>query len=445
MRIIIAGAGEVGTYLAKMLVQENHDIVLMDQNEERLNFLNNLEIMTMVGNPASISDLIEAGVKKTDIFIGVTPEETANITACMLASNLGAQRTVARIINYEYLDAHNSDFFKKMGIDSLICPELLASKEIVNAFTHPWARQWWELGNGALILIAVKVRENAPIANRYLSDLLIHDEKLFHIVAIKRGDETIIPGGADRIKPDDLLFFTTTPDHIYDVRQQAGKRDSDIKNVVIIGGSRIALKVAEIAPRDIRVKIIEVNRAKSQKIAEQMDSNVMVINDDGRNTDFLIQENVQDCDAFISLTENAATNILACLSAKSLGIPKTIAQVETINYLALADKFDIGTIINKKMIAASHIYQFSLDADVENVKCLTFANADVAEFVARPGSKITRKQVKDFRFPSYMTLGGLIRDGKAIIIQGDTQIQANDHVMIFCMNASMHKLEDYFN
>lgn len=445
MKIIIAGAGEVGTHLAKLLAQEKQDIVLMDPDEERLKFANSyLEILSVVGNPTSLRDLEEAGIKNADLFVSVTPEETTNLTSCMLASNLGARKTFARINNYEYLLPKNKEFFEKLGINTMIYPEMLAAKEIVSAIKRPWSRQYWELFGGLLMLIGVKVRENAPIVDTRLMDL-INDKKLYHIVAIKRNNDTIIPNGTDRIEAGDILFFTTTREHVEDVQRYAGKRNPEMKKVVIMGGSRIAIRTAQYLPSHLRIKIIETDKDKSYQIAETVPGNVLVINGDARDTELLLQEGIKDTDAFIALTENSSTNILACLAAKRFGVYKTIAKVENLDYIALADKMDIGTIINKKLIAASYIYQFLLDADVTNVKCLTFADAEVAELVARPGSRITKKPVKDLRLPKDMTLGGLLRNGEPVMVKGDTVIQPYDHVMVFCLDSAMRKLEDYFN
>ncbi|MDD6750020.1 MAG: Trk system potassium transporter TrkA, partial [bacterium] len=416
MKIVIAGAGEVGTHLAKMLSQENQDIILMDPNEERLNFSNpSMEILPMVGNPTSLKDLEEAGIRKTDLFVSVTPEETTNIAACLLAHNLGAHRTLARINNYEYLLPKNKELFEKLGISSMIYPEMLAAKEIVTAIRRPWTRQYWELFGGSLILLGVKVRDNSRLVNCQLSELL-SEQKLYHIVAIKRQNNTIIPRGSDHIESGDILFFTTTRSHIEDVRLHAGKNNPEVKKVFIMGGSRIALRTCQYLPNNIRIKVIELDKEKSHRIAERVPSNVLIINGDGRDTDLLMQEGIKDAQAFIALTDNSSTNILACLAAKRQGVFKTIAKIENLDYISMAESMDIGSVINKKLIAASYIYQFLLDVDVSNVKCLTFANADVAELVARPNSKITKKQVKDLHLPKDMTLGGMIRDGEPMMI-----------------------------
>ncbi|MDR0507432.1 MAG: Trk system potassium transporter TrkA [Dysgonamonadaceae bacterium] len=443
MKIIIGGAGEVGRHLSKLLSAENQDIILIDDNEENLNFPNNYEIMTVVGNPTSIRDLKYAGVASADMFIGVTPEESINMTACMLAHNLGVKKTIARVSNEEYLLPKNAEFFTGLGVGSLICPEVLAANEIVSALRSPWSRQWWEIAGG-IILIGIKIRENAPIVNKYLYDIG-KDEKIYHIVAIKRDDQTIIPSGSDQILQGDLLYITTTKEHVEDVKSATGKADMEINKVTIMGGGRIALKVCDLLPRSMQIKLLEINKEKSYRIAEKVDDNILVINGDGRNTDLLIHENIKNCNAFISLTGNSEANILACVAAKSLGVQKTIAEIENLDYIQMAEKLNIGNIINKKLIASSHIYRFLLDADVSTIKCLTFANADVAELVAREGSKVTKKQVKDLRLPKDMTLGGKICNGRAEMINGDTIIQAGDHVVVFCLNTAMRKIENYFN
>ena len=446
MKIIIAGAGAVGTHLAKLLSREKQDIILMDDNEERLTSLSsNFDLMTVVASPTSIKGLKEVGAGEADLFIAVTPDESRNMTACMLATNLGAEKTVARIDNYEYLLPKHKEFFKKLGVDSLIYPEMLAAKEIVSAVRKSWVRQGWEFCGGALVLIGTKMREKAEILNIPLHELG-GPEMPYHIVAIKRGSETKIPRGDDTIRLHDIVYFTTTRKYIPYIRKIAGKEEyADIRNVMIMGGSRIAVRTAQYVPDYMQLKIIENDLSRCNRLTELLDDSTMIINGDGRDMDLLVEEGLKNTEAFVALTDNSETNILACLAAKRMGVAKTVAEVENIDYIGMAESLDIGTVINKKMIAASHIYQMMLDADVSNVKCLTFANADVAEFTVKAGSKITKHPVKDLGLPKGATIGGLIRQGEGVVVMGNTLIQPGDHVVVFCLNMMIKKIEKYFN
>ena len=446
MKIIIAGAGNVGTHLAKLLSREKQDIILMDDDEEKLTALSsNFDLLTVTASPSSISGLKEVGVKEADLFIAVTPDESRNMTACMLATNLGAKKTVARIDNYEYLLPKNKEFFQKLGVDSLIYPEMLAAKEIVSSMRMSWVRQWWEFCGGALILIGTKMREKAEILNIPLYELGGPNIP-YHVVAIKRGTETIIPRGDDVIKLHDIVYFTTTRKYIPYIRKIAGKEDyADVRNVMIMGGSRIAVRTAQYVPDYMQVKIVDNDINRCNRLTELLDDKTMIINGDGRDMDLLIEEGLKNTEAFVALTGNSETNILACLAAKRMGVEKTVAEVENIDYIGMAESLDIGTVINKKMIAASHIYQMMLDADVSNVKCLTFANADVAEFTVPAGAKITKHFIKDLGLPKGTTIGGMIRNGEGVLVTGDTLIQPGDHVVVFCLSMMIKKIEKIFN
>ena len=445
MKIIIAGAGAVGTHLAKLLSREKQDIILIDDNEERMSTLSsNFDLMTVNASPTSIKGLKEVGAGEADLFIAVTPDESRNITACMLATNLGAVKT-GRIDNYEYLLPKNKEFFQKLGVDSLIYPEMLAAKEIVSSIRMSWVRQWWEFCGGALILIGAKMREKAEILNIPLHQLG-GPELPYHVVAIKRGNETLIPRGDDVVKLHDIVYFTTTRKFVPYIRKIAGKEDyADVRNVMIMGGSRIAVRTTQYVPDYMQVKIVDNDLNRCNRLTELLDDKTMIINGDGRDMDLLIEEGLKNTEAFVALTGNSETNILACLAAKRMGVRKTVAEVENIDYIGMAESLDIGTVINKKMIAASHIYQMMLDADVSNVKCLTFANADVAEFTVKAGSKITKHPVKDLGLPKGTTIGGLIRNGEGVVVMGNTQIQPGDHVVVFCLNMMIKKIEKYFN
>ena len=432
--------------MAKLLSREKQDIILIDDSEERLSSLNtNFDLMTVVASPTSIKGLTEVRAGEADLFIAVTPDESRNMTACMLANNLGTQKTVARIDNYEYLLPKHKEFFQRLGVDSLIYPEMLAAKEIVSSIRMSWVRQWWEFCGGALILIGAKMRQEAEILNIPLHKLG-GPELPYHVVAIKRGNETLIPRGDDSIQLNDIVYFTTTRKYVPYIRKITGKENyADVRNVMIMGGSRIAVRTAQYVPDYMQVKIIDNNLDHCNRLTELLDDKTMIINGDGRDMDLLIEEGLKNTEAFVALTGNSETNILACLAAKRMGVSKTVAEVENIDYIGMAESLDIGTVINKKMIAASHIYQMMLDADVSNVKCLTFANADVAEFTVKEGSRITKHPVKDLGLPKGTTIGGLIRQGEGVVVMGNTQIQAGDHVVVFCLSMMIKKIEKYFN
>ncbi len=445
MKIVIAGAGAVGTHLSKLLSGEHQNCVLIDDDDERLGTLSEYDVMTYNASPTSIKALKEAGADKADLFVGVTPEESVNLNACILAHALGAKKTVARIDNYEYLSNENQAFFKKLGVDSMIYPEVLAALDITNSLKLSWVRQRWDVHNGALILLGVKLRDSAEILNRPLRELC-GPEDPYHIVAIKRDDDTIIPSGMDELRTNDLAYFMTTREYIPYIRKIVGKEHyTDVKNVIIMGGGKTAVRAALSIPSYMNVKIIEKSSQRCEKLNELLEKEeAMVIHGDGRDLGLLEEEGIKNTQGFVALTGNAETNILACMTAKKLGVRKTVAMVENLDYVSMAESLDIGTIINKKTIAASHIFQMMLEADVDNLRSLMLVDADVAEFTAAEGSKVTKKPVKDLRLPFGTTIGGLVRDGVGMLVNGNSQIQAGDSVMVFCHEQKLNDLEKYF-
>ena len=447
MKIIIAGAYAIGTHLAKLLSRNDQDIVLIDEDEERLNNVNSdYDLMTVHASPSSIKALKDAGTGNADLYIGVTPDENMNMNSCIIAKALGAKKTVAKVNNYEFTNPELKDFFDKVGIDSIIYPENLAAHDIVNGLKMSWVRQRWDVHNGALVMLGIKLRQTCEILDEPLKELC-KPESPYHIVAVKRGEDTIIPRGDDVLKIYDMAYFMTTRNYIPYIRKIVGKENYvDVKNVMVMGGGNTAIRAVQMMPEYMSLKIFEDDEKRCERINELIDTDkAMVINGDGRDISLLIEEGVKNTQAFVALTGNAETNILACLTAKRLGVRKTIAMVENIDYVKMAESLDIGTIINKKAIAASHIYQMMLDADVKNTRFLMTANADVAEFTAQQGSKVTRKKVFELGLPHGATIGGLVRNGEGHLVSGGTQIEAGDIVVVFCHNINMSKIEKYFN
>ena len=391
-----------------------------------------------------ISGLKEAGAEHADLFIAVTPNEPANIAACVMAHQLGAKKTVARVDSPAYIEEQNKELFHKMGVDDVIYPEILAAKDIINGLKMSWVRQRWDVHDGALVMLGIKLRNDCEILDKPLRELCGPDDP-YHVVAIKRNRETIIPGGNDELKCYDLAYFMTTKQYIPYVRKITGKEYyADVKNVMVMGGGTTAVRAIQSMPEYMDVKVLEVDPDRCQELNQQLD-NCLVINGDARDIALLEDEGINNTQAFVALTGNSEANILACLAAKKLGVRKTVADVENMGYANMAEGLDIGTIINKKAIAASHIYQMMLDANVHNVRFLMNADADVAEFIPQEGAKITQKAVKDLKLPAGVTIGGLVRNGEGILVSGNTTIQAGDSVMVFCHNIYLKKIENLFN
>ena len=445
MKIVIGGAGAVGTHLAKLLSKEKQDIVLMDEDMDKLTKVSaNFDLMVVNASPTSIVAQQNAGVQDADMFIGVTPDESTNMTCCMIASNLGCKKTVARINNYEYLSTKNQELFRHMGINLLVYPEMQAAREISSTLKASWIRQWWEVGSGDLIMVGVKMRANSHIINIPLKDLG-GSELPYHIVAIKRDNDTIIPSGMDRLLENDVVYFMMNQKNLKEIRYASGKEEYDeVKSVLIMGGGRIAVRTVDLLPKSLKVTIIEQDERRCERLNELLPDGVTVVHGDGRDMGVLEEEGLRTFDAFVALTGNAETNILACLAAKKAGVVKTVAQVENTDYLKMAEEMDISTIINKRNLAAGSIYQKLLAADVDNMKTLELANADVAELTVGPDARITRKDVKDLGLPKGITIGGMVRDGVGMLVQGNTRLREGDHVVIFCLSNMIKNLEKFF-
>lgn len=443
MKIVIAGAGEVGTHLAKLLSNENQDIVILDENREKLAILDNtLNLMTVVGQPTSFVTLRDAGVETCDLFIAVTPHEDKNIVACSIAKSLGAKRTVARISHYGFMKPNNEPTIKRMGVDKLIYPEYLAAREIATALDHSWVRNWFELHDGRIILVGVRIRDNAPLSGKMLRE--IPPMSQLHVSAIRRNHETIIPRGDDIMMAGDVLYITTTRDHIEELIEQCGKVNRSIKRVVIMGGSKIAIRLTDIAGDRFKFTIIDNNREVCRSLPEKC-PRANIIHGDARDPEVLLQASVDEADAFVALSPSSESNILTTLTAKEFGVTKSVAEVEDIQFIPQAEGLGISTVVNKKLLASSTIFQLLLDADSSTSKCLALTDAEVAELEVKPGAKITRAAVKDLKLDRSMTLAALIRGDEGMLVNGNTHFLVGDRVLIFCLAGALHKVEKLFN
>lgn len=446
MKIIIAGAGAVGSHLAKMLSNESHDITVIDSETDRLKSVGtSLDVLTIEGSATSFGILKEAKIKKADLFIAVTNSESANITAAILAKQLGAKKTIARIDNQEYLYPANREMLISQGIDYMIYPEMIAAREIVGLLSQTGMSDIVDFSGGNLHLYAFKLEENAPIINKNLSELsdpagLVE----YRAVAITREGKTIIPRGTDRFQEGDLVYIITNKGGVNNLLMYTGKENIEVRNIMILGGSRIGIRTARDLGDHHYVKLIEQDREKSYMISNLLD-NCLVINGDGSNVELLGQEGIAKMDAFIAVTGNSETNILSCLLAKRMGVRKAIAEVENLDYIPLAEAIGIDTIINKKLIAASRIFRFTMNTEVSSIKCLTGTEAEVVEFVVKQDSLITEGNLKEIEFPDDALIGGIVRGSASFIAQGDSEIKAGDRVVVFALPSAIGQIGKFFN
>ena len=445
MKIIVAGAGAVGSHLAKMLSQENHDIVLIDPDEDKLREVGStLDVMTRTGSATSITDLLDCGVKKADLFISVARKEETNITASILSKRLGAKKTIARIDNQEYLYAKHREHFISMGIDYMIYPEKIASREIVGLLHQTGSTDIVDFSGGKLSLFVLRLEDDSKFSGKSLQEISAsHEKNEFRAVAITRNGETIIPGGNFVLNPGDLIYVIATQEGIDILMELSGKKKYDVRNIMILGGSRIGMLTAKDLGMQHNIKLIEHDREKSYRLSNML-NNTLVINGDGRDVNLLTEEGLQSMDAFIAVTGDSEINILSCMLARRLGVKKTICEVEIMDYISLAENMGIDTIINKKLIAASRIFRFTSSEAVSSVKCLTGTDAEVLEFEVQPDTKITQASLNQINFPKDSMVGGVIRGDTSFIANGYTLIKPGDKGVVFSLPASISKVSKLF-
>ncbi len=445
MNIIIAGAHGIGFYLARLLSRNHEELTLIDEDAEQLDKIGqDYDLMTYRGDVSSVKTLRDAGVAEADLFIAVTPNDNENINACIMAHSLGVKKTVAKVNEVEYTEPSVMQLYKGVGVDEIIYSEGLAARYILNGLKMSWVRQRWDVHDGALVMLGIKLRNGCEILNRPLREICGPQDP-YHVVAIRRREETVIPGGNDMLQHMDLAYFMTTKQYIPYIRQITDKVNYvDVKNVMVMGGGDTTVQVLQNLPNYMHAKVFEKNLKRCEELNQLLDNDTLVICRDARNTSLLTEEGIRSMQAFVALTGNTEANILACLAARRLGVRRTIVRVDNTDYIDMAESLDIGTIVDKSALTASRIYQMMLDTDVLDVTFLQAANADVAEFVVKENSKVTRKEVKDLKLPRGITIGGLVRDGEGMLVSGNTRIQPGDSVVVICHNVNIKKVEQLF-
>ena len=449
MKIIIAGAGEVGFHLSKLLSYESHEIILIDKDKDRLLYADTkLDIKTLQEDATSISALMNANIENTDLFIAVTSSETTNITACVISKKLGARQTIARISNSEFTDNKDKINFTELGIDEMISTEELATNEIKLLLEKVTFHETHEFEEGKLTMVGVTLSRTAPFVGKSVQEAATSLAGInFMPIVIKRkvGGETIIPRGDTVFKEGDQAYFITLQEGVAELNRLAAKKQKPIKNVMILGGSKIGQKSAQnLCDKSMNIKVIEYHKKRAIELAEEL-PNALVIYGDGRDVELLEEENVSEMDAVVAVTGRSETNIMSCLVAKSKGVERTIALVQNVDYFNLSKNIGIDTLINKKLLAANSIFRYIRKGEVLEMTILNDVNAEILEFKAQKNSRITRKKIKDLKMPRGAIIGGVIRDNEGIIALGDFQIQENDKVVMCCLPKNISKVEKMFN
>jgi len=449
MNIIIAGAGEVGFHLSKLLSYESHDITLIDKDKDRLVYADTrLDIKTIQDDATSISALKNANIEDTDLLISVTSSETTNIAICVISKKLGAKKTIARISNSEFKDAKNGIDFADLGIDELISTEELATNEIKLLIEQATFHYTHEFEHGKLTMVGITLSKTAPfvgmsVKNAAASFSGIH----FMPIVIKRklSGETIIPRGDTLFEAGDQAYFITLKEGVEELNKLSATKNDPINNVMILGGSKIGEKTARLlCNKSLNIKLIERHKARAIELAEEL-PDALVIYGDGRDVELLDEENVSEMDAVIAVTGRSETNIMTCLLAKSKGVKRTIALVQNVDYFDLSKNIGIDTLINKKLLAANNIFRYIRKGEVVEVTFLNNVNAEILEFIAHENSKITKKVIRELNFPRNAIIGGVIRNDIGIIALGDFKIQKDDKVVVCCFPKTIAKVEKFFD
>ena len=446
MRIVIAGAGEVGSHLAKMLGNSAHDITVIDSDPKLLEDVAGLaDVVTIEGDCTTFATLKRAAVRKADLFIAVNREESPNIISAMLAKQLGAKKTIARIDNNEYLEPNNKEVFINMGIDYLFYPEKIAALEVVNLLGHSSTTEYVDFSGGKLALSVFRLDAGSPFIDHSVVEM--NEEVVgvpFRTVAIERDEQTIIPHGKDLYHEGDTIYVISNVVNTPRLVEFCGMTDISIENVMILGGSKVGVRIALELQDRLGVKLVEYNAEKAYRLAAILDS-TLIINEDGRDIEAMLEEGLQSMDAFVAVTGRSETNILTAMIAKKMGVKKVIAEVENLNYINLAESIGIDTIINKKMVTASNIFRFTMNTDVQAIRCLTGSQAEVLEFIVKPNSPATKVPVAELGFPADATIGGIVRADNVFLVDGTTQINAYDRVVVFSLPEAIAKIGRFFN
>ena len=444
MKVVIIGAGEVGFNVASRLVNENKDVVVIDKDHEAIRRVSdNIDAQVVNGSGSSPISLDEAGLKDAEILLAVTNSDEANLVACLVADILSpSTKKLARIRNADFDQYHDNFREYAPHIDTLINPEIEVVKTIDRMMNTPGVVDVGEFADGRIKFIGIFLDKDARLAGTRLSELSSISEKQRPlIIAIIRKEKLIIPSGDDALLAGDLVYFICEEEKLLDTLAVFDKHAEPVQRVLIIGGGKIGIRLARLLDeKSIYTKIIEKNPDRCAKLAEQLNK-VVVLHGDGSDQELLQEENIQDIDVVVALTNDEEINILASLLAKQMGAHKTITKINKFSYFPLMSTIGIEQVVSHRLSAINTILQHIRRGKVLSSISIKGEQAEFMEAVALETSDIVGKPLKNILFPKGVLVAGIIREDNFIIPTGDSIINPGEMIIIFARKQSIPKVE----
>jgi trk system potassium uptake protein TrkA len=443
VRVIIVGAGKVGYSLAQYLAEEDHDVIVIEEDENRRNIIqNSLDVMTVHGNGASLRVLMEADVRSADFMIAVTDSDEVNMVACMAAKQAGIKRTIARIRNIEDDNRAELEFHRQIGIDLTINPEYVTALEISRTLLIPSALEVEDFAHGKVRLLELKIRDESTLLGTPIADLPLPDKML--IVGILRQNKMIIPGGDDILKPRDNVFLIGEPHVLEGIQDEFTEKVAPIKKVMIIGAGRIGRWLAMILEKQgMTVKVIDQNPERCQELAQRLKKG-SVFCGEGTDIDLLLEEGVGDADAVVCLTDDDKLNLLLALLAKELGTQKTIARAGKTEYIPLMEKVGVDSVFSPRLITAGFILNHLRASNYVSTSMLEGEKAQAIEVIVSPTSKVVGKKLKEIKLPRNSLVGAIVHKRQVYVPNGESVLYPNDRAIIFALQDTIGKIRKYF-
>lgn len=445
MKIIIIGAGEVGFNIAQRLSEENHDVVVIEKDPNKISHIQNvIDVQAVLGSGTNPSILNEAGIKESDIIVAATDSDEANLIACFFAQHLTDYITkIARVKNPDYMkhrEIFNQDF---LNIDLIINPQSEMVASMLKLMEVPGASEVIDFVDGRIKLIGITIKNNSPLIGQKLSSFNDYSQAIL-VGVIVRGEKVIIPGGQDTIQPNDLIYFVAHREETPNIFRLLNLREEGLSRVIIIGGGETGLALAtSLDTTNINTKIIEKDSQRCLELAEKL-KKVVVLNGDGADREFLIEENIADVDILVVITEDDENNVLISLLGKALGAKKTVTRIGKLSYIPLVSAIGIDTVVSPRLSAIKTILQYIRKGKVICVAPLKGEGAEAIEFEALETSDIVNIPLSKVKFPKEAIIGAIVRGEEIIIPKGHNMIKPHDHLIIFALKGAIPKLEKLF-